>query len=185
MGRGVVSRTRRAAGHPGTWPLGPALEGDLRHFFTAEVLQFLGLARATGRLELERPGERAELFLDRGRPVFARTTGGSVRVGEVLVHRGAISAESLERALEAQRGRPAERLGTLLVAEGAASRDQVVRAVEEALQRILYGVMMWSEGRFRFVPGERVAEDDIRPELELEQLILEGLRRVDEGGGRA
>jgi hypothetical protein len=159
---------------------GAALEGDLRHFFTTEVLQFLGLTQATGRLEFERPGERAEMFLDRGRPVYACTSGGSVRVGEVLVHRGAISAEALEQALEAQRRYPAERLGSLLVAAGSASRDQVVHAVEEALQRIIYGLMLWSEGRFSFFPGERIAEDDIRPELVLDQLILEGLQHADE-----
>jgi hypothetical protein len=159
---------------------GAALEGDLRHFFAAEVLQFLDLARATGRLELERPSELAELFLDRGRPVFARTSAGSVRVGEILVHRGTISRELLERALETQRHRPAERLGSLLIATESVPHDQVVRAVEEALQRIIFGLMMWSQGRFKFFPGERLDEDEIRPELSLDRLILEGLRRADE-----
>ena len=157
-----------------------ALEGDLRHFFAPEILQFLDLARATGRLEFERPGECIEIFLDHGHPVFARTNRGSVKVGELLVHRGAISAESLERALERQRSRPAERLGSLLVANGAASPEQVTLALEESLQRIIYGLMLWTEGRFQYFPGERVAEDDMRPELELDQLILEGLRRADE-----
>lgn len=36
-----------------------ALQGELAHFFPSEVLQLLQLAQATGRLELERPGERA------------------------------------------------------------------------------------------------------------------------------
>ena len=49
----------------------PALEGDLRHFFPTEVLQMLQLAQANGRLELERPREIVELFIERGRPVFA------------------------------------------------------------------------------------------------------------------
>ena len=160
---------------------GAALEGDLRHFFATEVLQFLDLTQATGRLEFERSSELAELFLDRGRPVFARTSGGSVRVGELLVHRGAISEQVLERALETQRHRPAERLGSLLVATESVPREHVVRAVEETLQRIIFGLMLWTEGRFQFYPGERMAEDEIHPELALDQLILEGLRRADEG----
>ena len=55
-----------------------ALRGELAHFFPSEILQLLQLAQATGRLELERPGERAYLYVERGRPVFARTTGAAV-----------------------------------------------------------------------------------------------------------
>ena len=51
------------------------LRGDLTHFFPSEILQLLQLAQATGRLEFERPGERADLYVERGRPVYARTSG--------------------------------------------------------------------------------------------------------------
>ena len=162
-----------------------ALEGDLRFFFPTEVLQFLQLAEATGRLEFERPGERADLFLEKGRPVLARTSGGSVRVGEILVHRGAISRESLERALAEQRSRSPERLGAVLVAAGIATRDQVAQAVNEGLKRVVYGLMLWREGRFHFLPGERVQSDDIPLDLDLDRLILEGLRQADEARGAA
>ena len=82
---------------------GPALEGDLAFFFPSEVLQLLQLAQASGRLEITRERERVDLFLDRGRPVFARTSGLAVRAGEVLLHRGLVSPEALARALDRQR----------------------------------------------------------------------------------
>src|SRR6185503_7885283 len=91
----------------------PALQGDLAQFFPSEVLQLLQLAQATGRLELERSNERADLFIERGRPVFARTSGGSVRAGQILVHRGIVTSEGLERALAEQRSRPDLRLGVI------------------------------------------------------------------------
>ena len=52
-----------------------SLRGDLRHFFPAEILQLLQLAQASGRLALERQRERAEIFVERGQPVLARTSG--------------------------------------------------------------------------------------------------------------
>jgi hypothetical protein len=162
-----------------------ALEGDLRHFLPSEVFQFLQFSGATGRLELERPGERAELFFEHGYPVLARTDGGSVRVGELLVHHGAISNETLARGLELQHVRPNDRLGTVLLAERLADREQVARAVEEVLKRIVYGLMLWREGRFRFTPGERVPGDDLAIELELDRMIMEGLRQADELRGPA
>ena len=156
----------------------PALEGDLRHFFPTEVLQMLQLAQANGRLELDRPREIVELFIERGRPVFARTSGAAVRAGEVLVHRGMISQDALDLALALQKDSPGERLGSMLVAAGAISPDQLQTAVREVLRRIVYGVLLWREGRFRFYPGERIQAEDIQLDLELDRLILEGLRHA-------
>jgi len=158
----------------------PALHGDLAHFYPTEVLQLLGLARADGRLELERGSERAELFLEHGRPVFARTNGQAVRAGQILVHRGALSAEALERSLAQQHARPGRRLGSLLVADGAISREQLEDAVREALRRIVYGVLLWRDGTFRFHPGERAGDEDIRLDFDVDRLILEGLRHADQ-----
>ena len=155
------------------------LRGDLRHFFPAEILQLLSLAQASGRLELQRASERAEIFIERGQPVVARTDGASVRVGELLVHRGAVSAETLESVL-ARAGAPGERLGARLVASGVATPEQVESAVRETLRRVLYGLLLWREGTFQFVPGERASGEDIRLDLDLDRLILEGLRQADE-----
>src|SRR5689334_7147097 len=106
-----------------------ALEGDLAHFFPSEVLQLLQLAQAAGRLEFTREQERVDLWYERGRPVFARTSGLSVRAGELLQHKGIVSAQALARALQRQRGEPQRRIGELLVDQGDASREQIADAV--------------------------------------------------------
>ena len=159
---------------------GSALDGDLRHFFPTEVFQLLQLAQANGRLVLERQRENVELWFERGRPVFARTSGASVRAGEVLVHRGLLSPDALRAALEQQASRPGERVGTILVGSGAITPEQLQTAVREVLRRIVYGVLLWREGRFRFLPGERIDAEDIQLDLDLDRLILEGLRLADQ-----
>lgn len=148
------------------------------------MLQLLQLAQATGRLELERANEHAELYIERGRPVFARTSGGSVRAGQILVHRGIVTSEGLERVLAEQRSRPDLRLGVLLVASGLATPEQIQGAVHEALRRIVYGLLLWREGTFRFVTGEQVRNEDVKLDLDLDRLILEGLRQADEARAR-
>jgi hypothetical protein len=157
-----------------------ALEGDLKHFLPSEVFQMLQLAQATGRLEFARATETAELFFERGRPVFARTTGQSVRVGQILVHRGDVSPDALELALAVQKDSPGERVGTMLVNSGAVTPEQVQRAVSEVVRRILYGMLLWREGRFRFNPGTRPEGEDVQLDMELDRLILEGLRIADQ-----
>ena len=158
----------------------PALDGDLAHFFTSEVLQLLQLAQVNGRLEIERENERVDLYLERGRPVFARTSGLAVRAGEILQHRGLVSPEALARALDRQRNEPRQRIGALLVEAGEVTLEQVRDAVHEVLRRIVYGVLLWREGRFRFIPGEPGVGEDIQIDLDLERLILEGLRIADQ-----
>jgi hypothetical protein len=158
----------------------PALEGDLYHFFPSELLQLLNLAQANGRLQLDRGAEHADLFFERGRPVFARTDGQSVRAGQILVHRGMITAEALELALAMQQDHPGERLGSMLVSNGLITPEQLEDAVRDVLRRIVYGVLMWREGRFRFFPGERIGAEDIRLDFDVDRLILEGLRHADQ-----
>ena len=157
-----------------------ALEGDLAHFYPSEVLQLLQLAQAVGRLELSRGTERVDLWYERGRPVFARTSGLAVRSGELLMHKGAVSAQALGRALERQKDTPGRRVGQLLVEQGDASSEQVIDAVQEVLRRIVYNVILWRDGHFRFLPGEAAEGEDITLDLDLDRLILEGLRLADQ-----
>ena len=157
-----------------------ALRGELVHFFPSEILQLLQLAQATGCLELERPGEKAHLYVERGRPVFARTTGAAVSTGQILVHRGIITNETLARALAEQGAHPGRRLGALLGAAGAASQEDMQSAVNESLRRVIFGLLLWREGTFRFVAGEQARSEDVKLDLDLDRLILEGLRQADE-----
>ena len=162
----------------------PALEGDLEHFFPGEVLQLLQLAQAQGRLELTRGSEQVEIYLERGRPVFARTSGQSVKAGEILVHRGLLKPEALERALARQQSHPGQRVGQMLVAAGVISPADIQEAVQDVLKRIVYGVLLWREGRFRFHPGPRAENEDIQLDLDLDRMILEGLHLADAAGPR-
>jgi hypothetical protein len=163
---------------------GAALEGELEHFFPTELLQLMQLSQTTGKLELTRDSETAELYFERGRAVFARTSGASVKAGEILVHRGVLTRAALEDALADQRrSSPAasHRIGALLVARGAVSPEDVQAAVRESLRRIVYGLLLWREGRFRFIPNEAAGDEDIQLDLDLDRLILEGLRIADQG----
>ena len=166
------------------------LKGDLGRFQPAEVLQFLQLAQVSGRLELSRLAtgaaaaqgaeETVDVFFIQGRPVFARTSGQSVRTGEILVHRGHATHEAVVGALEAQRRGAGKRIGEMLAERSAVAPALVVQAVHECVRRILYGMLLWREGRFRFFADEQALDDDLPLDLDLDRLILEGLRLADQ-----
>ena len=52
--------------------------------------------------------------------------------------------------------------------------------MHEGERRILYGVLLWRDGRFRFHAGERATDNDLPLDLDLDRLILEGLRLADQ-----
>lgn len=165
---------------------GGALAGSLEHFHPTELLQLMQLSHATGKLEFSRDGETAELSFERGRIVFARTSGPSVRAGEVLVHRGVVSREALDETLAQQDHDAAPagvRIGALLIARGLATPGDVQDAVRESLRRIVYGLLLWRQGRFRFTSQDVAAGEDIQLDLDLDRLILEGLRIADQSHG--
>ena len=156
-----------------------ALEGDLRHFYVAEVLQFLKLSGATGRAVFERGDERAELSFDAGRPIAARTTGRAVRLGDVLLHRGRVEPWALAQALAEQRGRPGSLLGSLLLEHGSAREEHIAEAMSEVFRRLVCGLTLWPQGTFRFVPGPVLEDAGVSFDTDLDRLLLEGLHRAD------
>lgn len=167
------------AASPARDAAGSALEGDLRHFFATDVLQFLQLAGATGRLEVERRGERAEITFTTGRPTSARTSGRSVRLGDLLVHRGVVPRAAVDRALAAQQSHPEELLGSMLVRDGDAPAEEVADAVAEVFRRLVCCLALWPDGRFRFIPGPPRGDGDVPLELELDRILIEGLHQAD------
>jgi hypothetical protein len=156
-----------------------ALSGTLDHFMPVQILRLLQMAAATGRLELVRGDECAELFLADGRPSFARTTGEHDRVGDVLVDGGNLRPEAVELTAAVQQDQPGARIGHMLVESGVIEPEQLRAAVLEVQRRIVCRVLLWHDGRFTFHPGEHAAGEDITLAVDLDRLIIEALRLAE------
>jgi hypothetical protein len=149
----------------------PSLAGTLKGFNVVQVLRLLQAARVTGRLELRREGERIDLFVEAGRTLFARSTGASLRVGDVLVRRGEVRPEAIEFVLAIQQDRPGERIGRMLVRSGALTEEQIREAVLAVQRHIVIGSMLWRDGWFRFLPDETIDGEEVRMDLDVDGLL--------------
>jgi hypothetical protein len=159
-----------------------ALSGVLEHFPPVQILRLLQMSGASGRLELVRGEERAEVFLNDGRPSFARTNGQHSRLGDVLVGSGDIRPEAIELTVAVQQDQPGERMGAMLVESGIVDHTRMREAVLEVQRRIVCRVLLWRDGEFRFHPGEHAANEDITLALDLDGLIIEALRSAEAHG---
>lgn len=160
------------------------LTGSLATFHAAQLLRLLQASRSTGCLELERGSERVELFVEDGRRLFARTNGSIPRVGDVLVRRGEVRPEAIEFVLAVQRDSPGERIGRMLVEGGTLSESQISEAVSVVQRHILLRVLLWRDGAFTFRSGETVDGEDVRLELDMDELLVDVLAVAAESADR-
>jgi hypothetical protein len=154
------------------------LQGRLEVIEPMAVLQMLHNVRATGRLNLSAQRNRADVFFERGNISFASVDARPSRIGELLVEQGAIERSTLQRFLDEKR--PRKKLGARLVESGAVAAELIEHAVETQIREVIYEVVRWREGRFRFRSGERPVGEDILNQAPLAHLMLEGARRMDE-----
>lgn len=156
-----------------------ALAGSLSHFSLAHILRMLQAARATGHLELERGDERIDLFIEHGHSLFARTTGTTMRVGDILVRRGDLTPEVVEFVLAFQQDQPGVRLGRMLVDNGVLGEEQIRNALLVVQRHIVVAALRWRNGTFRFGPEERLIGEDVRLELDVDELLAWPVGAVD------
>jgi hypothetical protein len=150
----------------------PILAGAIAAFSPVHVLRLIQTARVTGRIELVRGAERVDLFVERGRSVFARSTGAKLHVGEILVRQGDLRPEVIDLALAVQADQPGKRLGRMLVESGSVSEAQVRNAVLATQRRILCDVLFWQEGTFQIIVGELAPGEDVRLDLDVDRLVV-------------
>ncbi len=150
----------------------PILAGAIGAFSPVHVLRLIQHARLTGRMELRRGAERVDLFVEQGRSVFARSTGATLRVGEILVRQGDLRPEVIELVLAIQSDQPGKRLGSMLVESGSVTEAQVRDAVLGVQRRILCDVLLWQQGTFRFLFGEHAPGEDVRLDLDVDRLLV-------------
>jgi hypothetical protein len=152
------------------------LAGGLEIFGPIHLLRLLQDSRVTGRLELVRGDEHVNLFVRRGRSVACTSSGARLRVGELLVRQGKVRPEVIDLALAVQTDEPGERIGRILVESGSVTESQVSNAVLTLQRQILYDVLLWREGSFRFHVGEVAPEAELQIDLNVDNLLVDLLR---------
>ncbi|MBI3931932.1 MAG: DUF4388 domain-containing protein [Acidobacteria bacterium] len=156
------------------------LKGQLSQLPLPEILQHLRLAQATGILTLVSGGARKALYIKDGRVVFASSNLPNDRLGEILLREGKITVEEYEDSIKAiSKGK---RQGKVLVEMGALSPKDLWEGVQFQVKEIVYSTFQWDEGQFHFEESTLPEKERITVDLDLLDLILVGIRRVDAGG---
>lgn len=154
--------------------------GDLASMSLPDLLQWLGQARKTGTLTLERVRARKRIFFRDGRVVGCTTDNAPADLlGQFLLARGRISEEVLRRALDRQR-ESGRLLGEVLVEMGAASYEEMTRLLRQKAEEAIFDLFDWQEGSFVFSDSEPPPDRLFPVDLRVEDVLLRGAERCDE-----
>jgi hypothetical protein len=156
------------------------LRGQLTQIALPEILQHLRLTNATGVLSLVSGGARKALYLKNGRVVFASSNLPNDRLGEILIREGKITVEEYEASIKSiTKGK---RQGKVLVEMGALSPKDLWEGVQTQVKEIVFSIFQWEEGQFHFEESSLPDKEKITVDLDVMNLILEGVRRIDANG---
>jgi hypothetical protein len=156
------------------------IEGDLSRFEVPDLLTFLNMGRRTGVLALERPEQESKLFFREGNPIYSTSTRDSLRLGNMLVRLGRVLPDQLQRVL----GRlgPGFRIGQALLVEKVLNEEELASFLKVQVSEVIFDTFEWRSGIFTFYDKIPPPATAVTLDMDLQNLIMEGVRRIDERG---
>jgi CheY-like chemotaxis protein len=169
----------------GTTPVPPArtaaplqpLNGDVAERSLPAVLLDLWEVQATGRLSLRRGRVAKEVDLVVGHP---RSVASNVRdetLGHFLLARGIIDRAKHDAAMH-RASTEGEKVGTALIAIGALTTQDLIKQLTAQARFKLMRALRWPDGSWSFLPRSQPAPGFHGEALQMESVVLRGLRRT-------
>ncbi|MBN1146638.1 MAG: DUF4388 domain-containing protein [Anaerolineales bacterium] len=157
-----------------------ALKGNLRDFTVTQLLNLINLARKTGTLFVEGPSEQITVSFREGKLAYARAAQEDDSLVTIL-HRSNKLTAAQHRALKERAGNMSDKeLGLLLVNANYIDQQDILSSLQSHFIDIVNRLFTWVEGLFRFENDLLPPEDKITVRIGLENIIIEGSRRLRE-----
>lgn len=161
-----------------------SITGNLRTLELSELLQWLAQGTKTGVLVIENENVEKRIYFDRGTIISSESSDSQEHLGHFLVEEGLIDESTLARALKLQQATQIV-LGKVLVTLGAITENELNQVLQQKTQETIYELFNWPEGEFRFVPDDLPEFPMVPIALDVTNVVLEGMRRIDEANRAA
>lgn len=158
-----------------------ALQGNIERFTLPEIFQLLAMGRKSGTLGIQREDSIVMVYFKEGSIIYGYGPRQTYHLGQLLKDRGVLTAEQLEQAIRVQsHDDNTHRLGAILISRGFIDRSDLESAVRQQVDELLYSLLSWENGSFKFYENQYPTDEEITVQVSVENVILEGLRRLDE-----
>jgi hypothetical protein len=130
---------------------------------------------------MEHPEQETKIFFREGMPIFATSTKEELRIGNMLLRQGKLDLPTLERVLTQHKGAN-QRIGQLLLQEKLLQPLELASFLKVQVSEVIFDTFDWRRGLFSFFDKVPPPETAVTLEMDIQNLIMEGVRRIDERG---
>ena len=158
------------------------LQGKIERFTLPEIFQLVSTGRKTGTLGIQRDDDIVMVYFQNGSVIYGYGPRKTYHIGRMLVEMGRITSGQLDEVIADQAAPAAgnKRLGQLLIEKRYIDRADLEEAIRRQVEELIFSLMSWDRGSFKFYENQFPTEEEITVNLSTENVILEGLRRLDE-----
>ncbi len=157
-----------------------ALKGNLRDFSLTQLLNLIHLARKSGTLFLEDSKVKAWLAFREGKLAYGKYGDEDNSLAAILYNTRKLNASQFRTIQERGSSMNDKELGLLLVNAGYLTQQDVLTSLQEYMTTLVQRLYAWGEGVFYFDSERLPPADKINLRVDLENLIIEGARRLKE-----
>ena len=155
------------------------LAGNLRTMPLPDILQWIATGRKTGTLHLSRRSIEKRLVFEEGVIHSSWSNDPRESLGQFLIRDGLLTEEQLFKALLRQEAE-GRLLGSVLVADGALDEEKLRVTLRHKAEETVYDLFLWPDGQFEFHENEVPFDVVVHVDLNVTEVVLEGVRRVDD-----
>lgn len=159
-----------------------ALKGNLKDVGLHQLLNLIYLAHKTGALAVQGDSGdgNAHLYFKEGKLIQASLNGQVTRLTDIMVKVGKLTADQAKAVRSRSKVDTDKELGLLMIQSGILSQTDIIQGVKNYLLESVYQIFTWRAGAFRFESNILPPEERITVAVNLDHLIIEGNRRVQE-----
>jgi len=157
-----------------------ALKGNLRDFPITQLLNLIKLAKKTGTLIVDGPTDSVWVYFRDGRLAYAQMGQEENGLCGILYKANKLNASQYRAILERSGKMSDKALGLMLINANYLSQSDILSSLQAHYCNLVHRLFAWKEGYFRFENDLPPPEDRIAIRLGLENLIIEGSRRMQE-----
>jgi len=157
-----------------------ALKGKLEDFGITQLLNLINLARKTGTLYVAGSEKEAYLCFREGKLIYVSMAGVNDYLPAILQRAGIFTEDHVRMIQKNMPGKPDQDIARVLITSGHLKQQVLLRHVREHVLDLVFQVFSWNQGTFRFEPSELPVQGRVTTSIALENVIMEGSRRLKE-----
>ncbi len=156
-----------------------SLYGNLGEDHLSVIVRAIYLDGKSGVLYLSNKNVSKRIYFNKGSIVFAGSDDDEDRLGELLVREGKIKRSDLELAWQVMKQTGQSLAETIVEMEFMSPQEIEAQGVRR-MKHIIYSSFGWVSGKYRFEELENPVAEDVAMNLSPVDVILEGIRGIQD-----